>query len=77
MMMFDVYSIATTRQAELERMLRRKALLRDAGYTDGPSMISRLTGLARRFAGRERVVRPAASPAAPIYCLTTRAHEPV
>ncbi len=71
----DVYSIAMTRQAELERALRRQELLRQAVTTTGPSMTARLAGLARRFAGRERGGRPTTTSAASIYCLTTRGHE--
>lgn len=77
MMNLDVYSMAMTRQADLERALRRQERLRQAGVTAGPSVMSRLGGLAYRFAGRERVVRRAATSATPISCLTTRAHEPV
>ena len=77
MMNLDVYSMAMTRQAELERALRRQERLRQAGVATGPSLVSRLAGLAHRFAGRERVARRAAPPTAAIYCLTTRGHEPV
>ena len=73
----DVYSMAMTRQAELERALRRQERLRQAGVRSGPSPLARLSGLATRFARRERIARPAAVPSAQIYCLTTRAHEPV
>lgn len=72
----DIYSMATTRQAELERALRRQELLRGAVISTGPSATARLAAFARRMAGRERVARPVASATPPIYCLTTRAHEP-
>ena len=73
----DVYSMATTRQAELERALIRQERLRGAVVETGPSAAARLATFARRIAGRERVARPAASAVPPIYCLTTRAHEGV
>ena len=76
-MNLDVYSMATTRQAELERALRRQERLRLAGVTAGPSPMARLLGLATRVARRERVARPAAAAPTPIYCLTTRPYEPV
>lgn len=77
MMNLDIYSMAATQRVELERALRRQERLRQAGVTSGPSVMSRLGGLAHRFAGRERVVRRAATSATPISCLTTRMHEPV
>ena len=75
MMNLDVYSMAMTRQAELERALRRQERLHQTGVTVGPSLVTRLVGLTGRVAHRERAVR--LTPTAPISCLTTRSHEPV
>lgn len=80
MMNLDVYSMATTRQAELERAMLRHERLRQAGVVAGPSMTARFAGLVHRIvsrvrADRELAVRPAAAPHQ-ISCLTTRGHEP-
>ena len=72
----DVYSMATTRRAELERALVRRERLREAGFVTAPTLVSRLASAVGRRVDREREAqREIALP--PIYCLTTRSQEPV
>ena len=74
MQYYDVFQIALERQAELEREMRRKELLRDAGAGDGRTVGARVRDAARRFAGRERISR--ATPIEPAYVRSSCVHEP-